>query len=251
MPETKPSPSPMPLFFNQIVGVDPKLHGNLRLDPNAGFGFAADAQFVPLGLGEFEAASHDYPIVFTADPQPAAIALLGLMPGQNLFLQSDGSWRSEAYIPAYLRAFPFVFAKSNTSTDLFLGMDPGAACLSKDKGEPLFDREKPSKVLTDAIALTGALRGNLLAAEELAHALDQAGVLELEEAKIDFAAGGQTMVRGFKVLKRDRLDKLADATFLDWRRRQWLPALYAHVSSTDRWMRLIEAAAKMRSRSAH
>jgi hypothetical protein len=68
----------MPLFFSKIVGVDPKLHGKLRLDRSGGFGFAADAQFVPIGLEEFPAVAQDFPILFTADAPAIPIALLGL-----------------------------------------------------------------------------------------------------------------------------------------------------------------------------
>jgi hypothetical protein len=251
MPETN-SPTPqLPLLFNRIVGVDPKVHGKLRLDRDGGFGFAANAQFVPLGLEEIEAAARDYPVLFTGDTQPTAIALLGLQSGQNLFVQHDGSWRPETYIPAYVRAFPFVFVASATSADLLLGMEPDAACLGADRGKPLFEGDKPTEALNEAIALTAALRQNLLAAEELARMLDQAGLLEPEEAKIDFAAGGSAVVRGFKVLKRERLDRVNDQTFLEWRRRNWLPAIYAQIASTGRWLRLMEAAARERPRSAH
>jgi hypothetical protein len=146
MPETTTPPAArLPLFFNQIVGVDPKLHGKLRLDRSGGFGFAASAQFVPIGLEEFAAAAQDYPILFTADEPAIPIALLGLQQGGNLFVHPDGSWRPETYIPAYVRAFPFVFVASTTSQDLFLGMEPDAACLSTALGEPLFEDDKPSK----------------------------------------------------------------------------------------------------------
>ena len=241
----------MPLFFSKIVGLDPKLHGKLRLDRSGGFGFAASAQFVPIGLEEFPAAAQDYPILFTADQPAIPIALLGLQQGGNLFVQSDGSWRPETYIPAYVRTFPFVFVASTTSDDLFLGMEPDAACLSIDRGEPLFDSEQPTEALNEAIALTAALRQNLLAAEELARMLDEVGLLEPEEAKIDFSAGGSAVVRGLKVLKRERLDRINDQTFLEWRRRNWLPAIYAHTASTGRWLRLMEAAARARPRIAH
>jgi hypothetical protein len=88
------------------------------------------------------------------------------------------------------------------------------------------------------------LRQNLPAAEELARTLDQVGLLEAEEAKVDFAAGGRAVVRGFKVLQRERLDRVNDQTFLEWRRRNWLPAICAHMASTEPWGRTMEAAAR-------
>jgi len=250
MPATAAPPAAgLPLFFNTIVGVDPKLHGKLRPDRDAGFGFAAGAQFVPLGFEEIKAAAHDYPILFTATAEPIAIALLGLQQGSNLFVQADGSWKPDTYIPAYVRAFPFVCLSSGSSNELYLGMEPDAPCLSRETGEPLFDGQKPSKVLNEAIALTAAVRNNLVMTEQFARTLDQAGLLEQEEAKIEFTNGGSAIVRGFKVLKRDRFEKVNDETYLDWRRRKWIPAIYAHLYSASRWMRLMQAAAPSHPRT--
>src|SRR5262249_49695881 len=154
---------------------------------------------VPLGLEEFEAAAHDYPILFTANANPIPIALLGLGEGENLFLQADGRWKPDTYIPAYVRAFPFLFVATEGSTDLYLAMEPAAACLNGGKsGEPLFNNKEPTQILNEAMGLAAALRNNLLAAEQLARTLDQVGLLSQEEAKVDFRAGGNAIVRGFK-----------------------------------------------------
>jgi hypothetical protein len=238
-----------PPFFSKLVRVDPKLHGNLRLDRSVGFGFAAGAQFVPLGLEEFEAAAQHYPILFTAAAEPIAIALLSLSPGNNLFVRADGSWQPDTYIPAYVRVFPFMLVER--ASDLYLGMEPDAECLSVDKGEPLFDGDKPSKTLGDAIVLTGAFRNSLLAAGELAGTLGKAGLLEEDQATIEFARGGQAVVRGFKVLRRDRFDKVNDDTRVDWHHRGWLAAIYAHLFSAGRWLALMDAAGNKRTATTH
>jgi hypothetical protein len=247
MLETGASPasgSGLPLFFSRITGVDPNIHGKLRLNRNVGYGFAATAQFVPLGLEEFEAAAHDYPILFTASAKPVPIALLGLREGENLFVQADGSWKPDAYIPAYVRAFPFLFVATEGSSDLYLAMETDAACLKDGKGgEPLFNNKEPSQVLNEAMSLAAALRNNLLAAEQLAQTLDQIGLFSQEEAKVDFRTGGNAVVRGFKVIDRDRLDRVNNDTWLEWRRRKWTPSIYAHLFSARRWTHLMNAAA--------
>src|SRR5262245_61618142 len=137
MPETSPPPAGLPLFFNRVVGVDPALHGNLRINRSVGYGFAAHAQFVPLGPEEFEAATQDYPILFTANPDPIPVALLGLQPNSNLFVDIAGNWKPDTYIPAYVRAFPFVLLEKSAS-EFYLGMEPDAECLNLEKGEALF-----------------------------------------------------------------------------------------------------------------
>ncbi|MCW3476539.1 SapC family protein [Limobrevibacterium gyesilva] len=241
----------LPLFFKRVVGVNPNLHAGLRLDRSAGYGFSAQAQSVPLGLGEFEAASQHYPILFTTGPNPTPVALLGLAEASNLFLLPDGAtWRQGAYIPAYVRAFPFIFVEDASTKTVYVGMEPDAACLSTDSGAPLFEDDKPTAALNEAIAFCSTFRDNMAAAAAFARALDAQGLLEEEEATVNFTSGGSTRIRGFKILRADRLDQVSDETFLDWRRRGWLGALYAHLHSTARWARLIELAAAARPPAA-
>ncbi len=244
MSETPTRPGPaMPLFFKRIVGVNPSLHGGMRLDRSAGYAFSAHAQSVPIGLGEFDAASQHYPVLFTTGPNPTAVALLGLSEGANLFVQPDGKWRSDTYVPAYIRAFPFIFVEDDKTKTLFVGMEPDADCLRPDTGAPLFEDGKPTPALNDAIQFCQAFRDNLAAAGAFGRALDAQGLLEDEEATINYTAGGGTRIRGFKILKPERLDKVPDETYLDWRRRGWIGAIYAHLHSAARWGRLIELAA--------
>lgn len=244
MPETAiRTTQPLPLLFRRIVGVSPELHGALRLDRSAGFAYAAQAQSVPIGLGEMEAVAQHFPILFATGPKITAVALLGLREGENLFVRPDGSWRPDAYVPAYIRAFPFVFVEDTASRTLYVGMEPDADCLRLDAGAPLFEDGKPTAALNEAVGFCSAFRDNLTAADGFAQALEAAGLLEQEEANIAFTHGGATRVLGFKVVKPERLDAVSDATFLDWRRRGWIAPLYAHLHSMARWSRLIDLAA--------
>jgi hypothetical protein len=233
----------LPLFFKRVVGVNPALHSGLHLDRSSGYGFSTRAQSVPIGLGEFEAASQHYPILFTAGANPTPVALLGLTEGTNLFVNPDGSWRPDTYVPAYVRAFPFIFVEDEKSKTLYVGMEPDADSLRPEGGAPLFEDGKPTATLNDAIAFCSAFRDNLMAASTFARALNAQGLLEDEEATINYTAGGGTRIRGFKILKAERLDKVSDETYLDWRRRGWIAAIYAHLHSAARWGRLIELAA--------
>lgn len=238
-----PSAPALPLFFKRVVGVNPEVHGAWRLNRSAGHAYAATAQSVPIGLGELEAVSQHYPIVFASGPTPSAVALLGLREGKNLFVLPDGSWRPDAYVPAYVRVFPFVFVEDESTRTVFVGMEPDADCLSLDAGVPLFEDGKPTGALNECVAFCSALRDNLAAAAALGLALAAEGLLVEEEANITFTRGGASRVCGFKIVKPERLDRVSDETFLDWRRRGWLGPLYAHLHSMARWGRLIELAA--------
>ncbi len=234
----------LPLLFRRIAAVTADKHSHLRLDRGVGHGFAAGVQSVPLGLTEIDAAAQHFPVLFAAGPNPAAVALLGLREGQNLFVRADGTWTRDAYVPAYLRAFPFIFVEDAASRTQVICMEPDAPQLAGSSGAPLFEDGRPSAALAEATAFARALRESLIAAGSFARALDAAGLLEEEEATINFTTGGSARIRGFKIVKAERLGELDDATYLDWRRMGWIAAIYAHLYSIGRWGRLIELAAQ-------
>jgi hypothetical protein len=237
------SGSALPLFFHRVAGVDPALHGDLRLDRTVGFGFAAGADFVPLSIGELETAAQHYPILFTPGPDPAPVALLGLRKGENLFVLPDGSWRPGSYVPLYCRAFPFIFFHAEAGETTYVGMEVGAACLTRSTGEPLFTAGRPTPTLEQSIALCDEFRAGALAVHEFARALAGLGLLDQESADINFSGGGSLRVRDFQILSQMRLRDVADDVFLDWRHRGWVSSIYAHLYSMGRWGRLIELAA--------
>jgi hypothetical protein len=237
-----PAAATLPLFFHNVVGVNPTQHGHLHLDRNAGFAFAAHAQAIPIGLGEFEVACHHYPIVFTTGPNPTPMVLLGLQEGSNLFVQPDGTWRIDTYIPAYCRAFPFIFVEDTEKKTMFVGMETGAKAISETEGPAMFEDGKPSPAMNETIAFCAAFRDSLNAGIAFGRELQNAGLLEEEEANIQFTKGGSARVTGFKLLKTEKLEKLDDTIFLNWRHRSFLPAIYAHLHSAGRWSRLVDLA---------
>ena len=243
---TAPPAPVMPLFFNRVVGVNPGMHGGKKLNRDAGFGFARAAQSVPIGLGEFDVISQHFPIVFATGPTPTPLALLGLGEGSNLFVEPSSQWKTDSYVPAYVRAFPFVFIEEPGTGTVYVGMEADAECVTDDVGAPMFEDGKPTSALTDSINFAVAFRDNLNAANAFGKALDAAGLLQEEEATVSFTSGGGSRIRGFKILKADRLDQISDETFIDWRRRGWIGPLYAHLHSASRWGRLIELAAASR-----
>ena len=232
----------LPLFYTKVVGVNPNLHGAVRLNRAAGYGFAAGAASIPVGLGEFGLVARHYPIVFAAGAVPAPVALVGINEVGNLYVDSAGAWRVDAYVPAYVRAYPFIFVEDPARSTTYVGMDEGAACLGQEAGERLFEDGKPTAALSEAVQFCASFRDNVTAATAFATALDAAGLLQEEEAMVNFTGGGSTRVRGFKVIRPDRLDQVSDEVFLDWRRRGWLGAIYAHLHSAGNWARLIDLA---------
>jgi hypothetical protein len=78
------------------------------------------------------------PIAFieeNADFYP--VAVLGLEPGQNLFVAPDGRWLG-AYLPAVLRTYPFRLGSTENGQQV-LCIDSNALLSGGNHGKPLFD----------------------------------------------------------------------------------------------------------------
>ena len=141
---TTEATSRLPLFHKNIVPLDPLRHAALKLDRGTGYGYAAAAEIVPIGLGEFDAAAHSYPILFAGEPQPIAVVVLGVAKGWNLFVNAEGVWMPGAYVPALVRAYPFVFIAEEGGGSRALGIEADAVCLGAETGLPLFEDGKPT-----------------------------------------------------------------------------------------------------------
>jgi len=232
----------LPLFFKQVVALDAGAHGGLKLDRSKGLSYAAVANALPLGLSEVAVAAQYYPVVVTGAPNPMAVAILGYRAEENLFVDGKGNWLADHYIPAYVRAFPFILIEPPGADTIYLGVEPGAAVLSPKKGEALFAEGKPTEVVTEAMKFAMAYREDLKRAGEFVQALDGVGLLQANEARLNFKSGGIARLDGFRVLDPAKLDALEDATFLDWRKRGWLAPLYAVLQSGTRWGQIVNLA---------
>lgn len=147
-----------------------------------------------------------------------------------------------AYIPAYIRAYPFLFIEDKAKGQRVVGIEAETPRLRTDRGVPLFQNGQPTKALTDAISLSESLRNSLTQAAAWAADLATADILEPRQAKIEFTAGPTVEIGGFLSVNREKLDAVPAARFLSWRGAGWLPPLYAHMFSGGNWPSFIELA---------
>ncbi|HEV2673917.1 MAG TPA: SapC family protein [Aliidongia sp.] len=231
----------LPLFFKDVTVLDAGLHGALKLDRASGYGFARIANALPLGLSEVAIAAQYYPIVLTSGPNPMPVAILGYQAGENLFIDTEGAWLDDSYIPAYVRAFPFILIEPPGAGSIYLGIETTAPILG-DQGEPLFTDGKPTAVVDTAMSFALAYRDDLKRATEFGKALNDAGLLVANEARLTFKSGGTARLDGFNVVDGAKLDALADETFLGWRKQGLLNPLYAILQSSTRWGQVINLA---------
>ena len=218
--------TPRPLFFQDIVPLDTSLHRTLTLPTQRhSFAFAAKANVLPLTFAEVGQALRHYPVVFVADGNAVSlVALTDLQPGSNRFVNAKGEWRAGAYIPAYVRGYPFISIRVADKAEPLLALDPQAADFKAPDGQKLLLADgQPSELLKGIMAFQGEYRQLAERTHAMVQALQDANVLEEGSLQLQPTAGGEPQkIGGFmvvsesklKALPADALKKLMDADAL-------------------------------------
>jgi hypothetical protein len=143
---------------------------------------------------------------------------------------------ADAYIPACIRRYPFVFLDSPEEEQLILCVDEEVLV---ENGEVrLFEVSgEPSKPTLEALEFCKSFHAAAQETKAFGQALENSGILVKQEAVAE-AENRRIIFDGFRVVDEQKLAEMEDDVFLEWRRRGWLPALYAHLFSTVHWARL-------------
>ena len=235
--------SGLPPLYTKPVLLDANKHSALSLKQNGGYGFARAANVMMINAVEFAVAARHYPIVFAGGDNPAPVVVLGMRPGQNLFVQQDGSWQRGAYVPAYARRFPFIFAESQDKSKLGLCIDEGSDLLVESDVRPLFSNGERTKVLEDGLAFCTAFQREIERTKAFTAALKEHDLLRENRANIRMTGGEQLSVTGFQVIDEAKFNTLPDDVYLDMRKKGWLPLIYCQLLSTGSWAELIDSQA--------
>ena len=230
-------------MFKSVVPLAVEKHKKLRLKPVADYGFAASQTMCPITAVEFPRVAPIYPIVFLKDDvgELSAFALLAVPGGNNLFVDGGGSWRG-SYVPASIRRYPFVFGRTKKDDKtLALCIDVESDHVSETEGEPLFTEDgKPTEILEKAIEFMKQFQTNHAHTVAICQELERLEMFQGLKARVQLPSGRKFDFVGARIIDEKKLSALADADFLEWRRRGWLALIYAHLISLGQMSRLAE-----------
>jgi hypothetical protein len=222
------------LFYQRAVPLSSTRHGNWSLEVSADYGFARNANSVPLVAAEFASAAREYPIVFV--PSQGAIvaaALLGPRGGPNRYVGPDGAWRAR-YVPAFVRRYPFVFASGEDPKTQPLCIDEACpGCNQEGRGERLFDAQgKPTPFIEGRLAFVRDFQVQFDRTLALCARLKELGLFQRMQAKLPMDAAGNTAPTGsFDVVGREKLKALSGAVLARLVESDELELIYLHLQS--------------------
>lgn len=229
-----------PSFYKNVVPLDRERHRKLRLRTDGGVRFAAGTHFVPLAAVELYEAAREYPVVFTGGDDATPVAILGLRAGENLYVDANGRWAQGAYVPVFVRRYPFILSRTEPgSTDFAVCIDESFDGLSDTEGLPLFDDEgNESELVNRAV---GLLRDALTEGERTRRFIERLKALDLltvQSMQVKDAAGRTYAMRDFRMVDENKLKALDNDVLGDLNRAGYLGCIYAHLVSLGNVTRL-------------
>lgn len=224
-----------PMFFNKLITLDRQLHADMKLDTQAGYGFAANTHLIPITIAEFRFVARQYPIIFSAGDVPMPFAVVGLKDGQNLMVDIEGKWRWRSYIPAAVHTYPFILLPIRKDSDeVSVIIDPQATALG-DKGEALFDNGQATPILDRIVQLTTHFRAGMLKTIQFGKMIAEAGLLQPRGVELVLQDGSKFRIDNFLTLDAEKIDNVANNIFLRWRKDGWLLPIFQYLQSMDSW----------------
>lgn len=236
---------PLPPGYQTLVPFDREKHRGHGVAEAKRGPFAAGLHGVQVLVPEFTHAARHYPIVFVRDSATGkflSLAVTGMDPGVNLFVDRDGKWAEHYYVPAYVRRWPFFTTPIAGKTESLVlvdenGLEPKAAA-------PLFDAEgKDTEAWRRVDALVRELEAARQQHERFMETLVNHRLLQPFEAHA-FPKGGRDLhLTGMHRVDEDRLNGLEGRVIKGMMKRGELSRVYAHLMSLDNFRYLMDRSA--------
>lgn len=228
--------------MSAIQPVSRSRHARLRWRRVDSYAFASSTALAPLAAAEVPRAAHAFPLAFVQqDGEWTLSAVLGLMPGQSLYVGPQGRWTG-AYVPAAFRAYPFR-AGWNEARQPVLCVDEGTGLVVEEgEGKPFFDEagQLSSSVTQIWEFLQDVVRSEAVLIQS-SKALHAAGVIEPWPITVQGASGAQ-QIEGLHRINEGALNTMEDTAFGTLRRAGVVGLAYAQLLSMGNLVTLGELA---------
>jgi hypothetical protein len=235
------------MFYRQPEPLSLERHRNLGVKRvEKPFHFLLEAHVVPITVNEFGVAAPSFPIIF-AGPDKVPLAVMGARAGDNVFVAPNGDVDPEAYLPAFVRRYPFVFAADPGSDQLIVCIDRAAPMIGEMPEVPLFEGDQPSQYTQDAIEFCKEFERHRQSTDEFVRMLKELDLFEekavtLTQRNPDGSPAGEQKVADYFAVSEEKLNALSHDQYLRLRDTGVIGPVFAHLVSLMNWQKVIQRA---------
>jgi hypothetical protein len=230
-----------PFGYGEIV---PLQRGHRVLLPHGATPqFCRGINALAVSYGEMPAAARHYPVVFaTADggTSHAPVIVLGLKDGQNLFVDPGGEWDPAAYLPAFVRRYPFCISKLYVDGE---ARSDRVVCVAKayvdDLGIALFDAGGTATPYWSQMErLLAEFESDLDRTAAMCAALSRLGLFAPFSFTVMHEDVPGLKLEGMYRIDQAKFDALKPATLKALQQKGFLGHIYAHLQSLENFAAL-------------
>jgi SapC len=241
----KPPAAGMPLFFSNPVPVSAERHARSGVRANLATSFARATNSIPVSVAEFVEAAKHYPIAFSSETPAVPLVVVGLENG-NYFVDETGAWKDKAYVPAYVRKYPFLFAETPGSDQWTLCIDENAPqFVARGEGDEvtrLYKNGEPSDFTRSALAFCAAIQEQYVISRRFCETLHSLDLLAPQRSDARLASGREVSLGGFQLIDQDRFQKLPDDKIVELHKQGLTALIHACLFSLTNWQKLVDMA---------
>ncbi|MEK7343572.1 MAG: SapC family protein [Pseudomonadota bacterium] len=234
----------LPIFYNDLLPLSTNDHVDYKVRQVESAPFLVTQHAVPLTVDEFVPAQRFAPIIFSSGDDSVPLLLMGLNEGVNIFVDDEGQLRGPAYIPAYVRRYPWMLAKLRPdSEELSLCFDPTSPAVGAfEDGQPLFDDGKPSELTQGVLKFCEDFEQAAARTGQFVKDLKDMDLLMDGEVSIQSPLNEQPFVyRGFRMINEEKLRDLRGDQLRKINQNGMLPLIHAHLFSLQLMRDVFEA----------
>lgn len=242
-------------LYKRPEPLTPQAHGALGIRPSEQpFAFLREAHFVPLTVAEFQPAGLSYPVIFMGENRlPAAV--MGVNAGENLFVDEQGKASATAYMPAFVRRWPFVLAQDTNADQLVVCIDREAEVISDEPEVRFFDESgQLSDFSKNAVKFCEDFETERRRTESFTELLKTHDLFEQKFARFTprdpqgNATGAEITIADYFGVSEAKLAALSPEALVQLRDNGALSQIYAHLMSLLNWEALIALAVERSQR---
>jgi len=232
------------LLYGKPEPLSLELHGDLGfVKADRPFDYATAAHAVPLQVTEFGPASLTYPIIFGGEAL-APLAVMSIRPNENLFITDNGEFELAAYVPAFIRRWPFVLANNDEQQKMIVCIDRSAPILTVGGEVPLFQDGQPSAFTQQAIQFCTDFETERRRTEQFVQTLKTLDLLESKQTTFtprdaNGVAGEPIQLADYFAVSEEKLAGLSKTKLAELHASGALRQIYAHLTSLLNWDRLV------------
>jgi hypothetical protein len=229
-----------PIFLNSVQ------HKSVHIAPVDNYLFGRKLNSVLIVGQEFLEAAKHFPVVFAKSGDDiSSLAILGLRNNQNLFVNKEGEWRDDTYVPAFFRRYPFILADDiDSKGSSAVCVDSGYAGFGRKDGMKLFkDDGSVSDEFDKVISFLKNFQVQHESTKKMISTLNEYELFRDISANITLPDGEKLGFAGLMMVDEMAMLSLDDEKALNLFRKGYLAWIHAHLYSLSNFRKLLKVAA--------